>query len=58
MKDSTFYIKKVDFNSDTLKEFNTIIDVRSPIEFEEDSIPLSKNLSVLNNSERDKVGKI
>ena len=58
MKDSTFYIKKVDFNSDTLKEFNTIIDVRSPVEFEEDSIPLSKNLSVLNNSERDKVGKI
>ena len=58
MKDNTFYIKKVDFNSDTMNEFSTIIDVRSPKEFEEDSIPLSTNLSVLNNSERDKVGKI
>ena len=58
MKDNAFYIKKVDFNSDTMNEFSTIIDVRSPKEFEEDSIPLSTNLSVLNNSERDKVGKI
>ncbi|MDC3091833.1 tRNA 2-selenouridine(34) synthase MnmH, partial [Rickettsiales bacterium] len=41
-----------------LKEFSTIIDVRSPKEFEEDSIPLAKNFFVLNDSERNKVGKI
>ena len=58
MKDNTFYIKKVGFDSNTLKEFSTIIDVRSPREFKEDSIPLAKNFFVLNDSERNKVGEI
>ena len=41
-----------------LKKFDTIIDVRSPFEFEEDHIPNSINLPVLNDYERKKIGII
>ena len=41
-----------------LKSFDDIIDVRSPIEFEEDHVPNSINLPVLNDLERKKVGII
>ena len=58
MQENSFYIKKVDFNKDSIKEFNTIIDVRSPNEFQEDSIPKAINYPVLNDDERHKVGKI
>ena len=40
------------------KSFDDIIDVRSPIEFEEDHMPNSINLPVLNDLERKKVGMI
>ena len=35
-----------------LKSFDDIIDVRSPNEYQEDHIPNSTNLPVLNNTER------
>lgn len=38
--------------------FDTLIDVRSPAEFEEDHIPGAINLPVLSNDERAKVGAI
>ena len=41
-----------------LKSFDDIIDVRSPIEFEEDHLPNSINLPVLNDLERKKIGLI
>ena len=52
------YIKKIDFQIDTLKDFSKVIDVRSPDEFYEDNIPTSLNYPVLNNSERRKIGEI
>jgi len=50
-------LKKM-FNDLNLNEFDTIIDVRSPAEFNDDHIISSINLPVLNNSEREIVGKI
>ena len=41
-----------------LKSFDDIIDVRSPNEYQEDHIPSSTNLPVLNNSERKEIGTI
>ena len=41
-----------------LKSFDDIIDVRSPYEYQEDHIPNSTNLPVLNNIEREKIGTI
>ena len=41
-----------------LKSFDDIIDVRSPNEYQEDHIPNSINLPVLNNIERKKIGTI
>ena len=38
--------------------FDTVIDVRSPAEFEEDRIPGAINLPVLDNEERARVGTI
>ena len=38
-----------------LKSFDDIIDVRSPDEYQEDHIPNSTNLPVLNNIEREKL---
>lgn len=55
---SNFFIKKTAFKEDTLDFFSLIIDVRSPTEFNLDSIPTSINLPVLTDSERDQVGKI
>ena len=40
-----------------LKSFDNIIDVRSPNEYQEDHIPNSTNLPVLNNLERKEIGK-
>ena len=52
------YIKKIDFQSNTNKDFSQIIDVRSSNEFNEDHIPSSKNFQVLTNKQREEVGKI
>ena len=41
-----------------LKSFDDIIDVRSPSEYQEDHVPNSINLPVLNNIERKKIGTI
>ncbi len=41
-----------------LKSFDDIIDVRSPNEFQDDHIPNSINLPVLNNLERKEIGTI
>ena len=41
-----------------LKSFDDIIDVRSPSEYQEDHIPNSSNLPVLNNLERKEIGII
>ena len=35
-----------------LSDFDEIIDVRSPLEYEEDSLPSALNIPVLNNKER------
>jgi len=40
------------------KSFDDILDVRSPLEYKEDHIPYSKNLPVLNDIQRKKVGII
>ena len=40
------------------KKFDTIIDVRAPVEFNEDHIVGAINCPVLNNEEREKVGKV
>ena len=36
--------------------YNTIIDVRTPLEFDEDHIPRSVNYPVLTNKQRHKIG--
>lgn len=51
------YIKKIDFEINTLKEFKTIIDVRTPLEYFEDHVPNSINLPVLNNIQRKRIGE-
>jgi len=43
---------------ETLARYDAIIDVRSPAEFEEDSIPGAVNLPVLSDQERAEVGTI
>ena len=52
------FIKRIKFCNDTINNFEKIIDVRSELEFEEDAIPNSKNVPVLNNYQRKRVGKI
>lgn len=52
------YINRVNFNEKTLKYFDIVIDVRSPIEYETDSIPKSLNVPVLQDKEREELGKI
>jgi len=52
------YIKKIDFERNTNKEFLHIFDVRTSDEFKEDHIPSSKNLQVLTNKQREEVGRI
>ena len=52
------FIKRIKFCSETINSFEKIIDVRSELEFEEDAIPTSENIPVLNNFQRKRVGKI
>ena len=52
------FIKRIKFCNDTINNFEKIIDVRSELEFEEDAIPKSENVPVLNNYQRKRVGKI
>ena len=52
------FIKRINFCSETINNFEKIIDVRSELEFEEDAIPTSENVPVLNNYQRKRVGKI
>ena len=52
------FIKRIKFCNDTINNFEKIIDVRSELEFEEDAIPNSENVPVLNNYQRKRVGKI
>ena len=49
-------IKRVKFSDIKIHDFDDIIDVRSPLEFEDDRIPGSINLPVLSNAEREMIG--
>ena len=51
-------IKRVKFSDIDIREFDNVIDVRSPSEFEDDHVPSSINLPVLSNAERETVGTI
>ena len=51
-------INRINICPKALKDFDEIIDVRSPSEHEEDHIPSSINLPVLNDKERALVGTI
>ena len=49
-------IKRVKFSDILIHDFDDVIDVRSPLEFEDDRIPGSINLPVLYNAEREMIG--
>ncbi len=49
-------IKRVKFSDIQIHDFDAVIDVRSPLEFEDDRIPGSINLPVLSNAEREMIG--
>ena len=49
-------IKRVKFSDIQIHDFHDVIDVRSPLEFEDDRIPGSINLPVLSNAEREMIG--
>ena len=49
-------IKRVKFSDIHIHDFDNVIDVRSPLEFEDDRIPGSINLPVLSNAEREMIG--
>ena len=49
-------IKRVKFSDIQIHDFDDVIDVRSPLEFEDDRIPGSINLPVLSNTEREMIG--
>ena len=49
-------IKRVKFSDIQIHNFDDVIDVRSPLEFEDDRIPGSINLPVLYNAEREMIG--
>ena len=51
-------IKRVKFSDIQIHDFDEVIDVRSPLEFEDDRIPGSINLPVLSNAEREMIGTI
>ena len=51
-------IENFQLKDTTPKQFDTIIDVRSPGEYKEDHIPGAVNLPVLSDDEREIVGKI
>ena len=50
-------IPKIEFANLDISSFDTVIDVRSPTEFNEDHISQSINLPVLSDAERALVGK-
>ena len=52
------HIPKIEFSDLDISSFDTVIDVRSPTEFNEDHISQSVNLPVLSDEERALVGKI
>ena len=49
-------IKRVKFTDIHIHDFDDVIDVRSPLEFEDDRIPGSINLPVLSDAERKMIG--
>ena len=49
-------INKTSYKSTTIDDYNTIIDVRTPLEFDEDHIPRSVNYPVLTNKQRHEIG--
>ena len=51
-------INRINICPKVLKDFDEIIDVRSPAEYQEDHIPSSINLPVLNDKERALIGTI
>ncbi|MCT8139911.1 tRNA 2-selenouridine(34) synthase MnmH [Anaerobacillus sp. CMMVII] len=55
MIDEQFHIPKVSINQWNAEKYLTI-DVRSPLEFEESSLPNAVNVPIFNNEERVKVG--
>ena len=57
-KESNMTIKRINFCQKLFNEFSDIIDVRSPLEYEEDHVPRAINLPVLTNRERAIVGKV
>ena len=52
------FVKRITFCNETIKNFDKIIDVRSESEFDEDSIPTSENIPVLNNIQKENGRKI
>jgi tRNA 2-selenouridine synthase len=51
-------MKRIKADALDLGDYHEIIDVRAPIEFAEDHIPGARNLPVLDDQEREKVGTI
>ena len=51
-------INRINICPKALKDFDEIIDVRSPAEYQEDHVPSSINLPVLNDKERALIGTI
>ena len=49
-------INKIPFKNKVLGDYNVIIDVRTPLEYEEDHIPKSVNFPVLTNKQRHQIG--
>ena len=49
-------INKTSYKSTTIDDYNTIIDVRTPLEFDDDHIPRSVNYPVLTNKQRHEIG--
>ena len=49
-------INKIVFKEKTKDDYNIIIDVRTPLEYNEDHIPKSVNLPVLTNNQRHTIG--
>ena len=52
------YFTVKEYEESQIEKFDEIIDVRTPLEFEEDRIPGAVNLPVLSNEERVTVGTL
>jgi tRNA 2-selenouridine synthase len=48
----------IEIDSEALKQFDSVIDVRSPAEFAEDHVPGAINCPVLDNEERARIGTL